>query len=165
MSLCVHAVCAALQLSVRCTCARHCLCKCKCLFVLQLSKAGALSKCNTLMWWLVAGGGRSNSLSEANSMLTSQWCHMLVLAQWASLKANQLASLTQALSTPPPWKIILNSPPPSTPLLEAFEWSRSARRVKGLCINKPVSLAWKTPSKKHQIHKPKLPCQLAKIAI
>lgn len=168
MSLCVHAVCAALQLCVRCTCARHCLCKCKCLFVLQLSKAGALSKCNTLMWWLVAGGGRSNSLSEANSMLTSQWCHMLVLAH-SPVGQSQSKPISQPHSdsvNPPALKNHSKlPPPPSTSLLEAFEWSRSARRVKGLCINKLVSLAWKTPSEKHQIHKPKLPCQLAKIAI
>lgn len=71
---------------------------------------------DTVVRWLVAGGGRSNSLAETNSVLTSQRCHMLVLAhspQWASLKANQLARLTPGLSTylpPPPFprKVTLN---------------------------------------------------------
>lgn len=73
------------------------ICASTCLFVLYLSKRRALWKCNTFMWWLVAGGGRSNSLSEANSMLTSQRCHMLVLAH-SPVGQSQSKPISQAHS-------------------------------------------------------------------
>ncbi len=77
-------------------------------FVLHLSKTGALAKCNTLTWWLVAGGGWSNSLSEANSMLTSQRCHMLVLAHSpVGQSQSKPISQTRSGSVNPPEKSFL----------------------------------------------------------
>lgn len=125
---------------VWCMCARQHLCECMHVFVLHSSKRRALSKCNTLVWWPVAGGGRSNALSEANSMLTSQRCHMLVLAH-SPVGQSQSKPISQARSG----SVNPNPPQPSTLpplkthsklfflplLLEAFEWRRSMRSVKG----------------------------------
>lgn len=74
----VCAVCAAL-ICVWCMCAHQHLSECVivlCFFKEEISADVE----HTLTRWLTAGGAWCNSLSEANSMLTSHWCRILVLA-------------------------------------------------------------------------------------
>lgn len=122
-----------------CTCFMSCINLWECMCVCFAHAKDEDSLCNTLMWWLAAWGSWSNSLSEANSKLTSQQCHLLVLAysRWTSLKANQLVRLWVCQPQPPPWKkshfkhlFFLPSP--------ERVWS-----VKGLHVNQHVSLTWK----------------------
>lgn len=74
--------------------------KCMCVCFAHAKDEG--SPCNVLMWWLAAWGGWSNSLSRANSKLTSQRCHLLVLA-YSPMGQSQSKPISQALglSTPP----------------------------------------------------------------
>lgn len=68
--------------------------------LLYTCQRGELSS-SVMHLWLVARGGRANSLSEANSMLkvSNATCLSLPTTQWASLRANQLAQLALHLTT------------------------------------------------------------------